>query len=163
MRSLLVLFICACVSLSFTNDAWAQEEMEPKKMEGHAWHQVAMVKFKAGMADSAMKIIDDHFMKAGMAMESDNPGPQIMRLRSGEWDMLMVWTMESIEDMEWERSPDDIEWWKKMVEQEGSEEKASKLMETYNKLVANSTTYLATTKTQVMEGETMGAATDQDE
>jgi hypothetical protein len=150
--------MCACVSLSFTNHAWAQEEMKPKKMEGHTWHQVAMVKFEPGMADSAMNIIDDHFMKAGMAMQSDSPGPQIMRLRSGEWDMLMVWTMESIEDMEWERSPDDIEWWQQLVEQEGSEEKASKLMETYNQLVANSTTYLATTKTQVMEGETMGAA-----
>lgn len=157
MRSLLALLICLCVSFSYTADVFAQE-MEAKKMEGHSWHQVAFVKFKAGMADSAMKIIDNHFMKAGMAMESDAPGPQIMRMRSGEWDIMMLWPMKGIEDMNWEVSPEDVEWWNKMVEQEGSEEKASKLMKDYNQLVANSTTYLATTQMPEMEGETMGDA-----
>lgn len=159
MRSLLALLICICVSLSYTGDAFAQE-MEAKKMEGHSWHQVAFVKFKAGMADSAMKIIDNHFMKAGMAMESDAEGPKIMRFRSGEWDIMMLWPMKGIEDLEWEVSPEDVEWWQKMVEQEGGEEKASKLMKNYMDMVANSTTYLATSQMPETEEETMGAATD---
>ncbi|MGM0546517.1 MAG: hypothetical protein ACQEST_07330 [Bacteroidota bacterium] len=155
MRLLLALFISVCVSLSYVGDTFAQQ-MEAKKMEGHNWHQLVMVKFKAGMADSAMKIIDNHFMKAGMEMESEMPAPQVMRMRSGEWDMMMVWTMDSIEDMEWEMSPEDIKWWEQMVEQEGSEEKAMELMRTFDEMITNSTSYLATSKEQ-MPSETMGA------
>ncbi|PAU94560.1 hypothetical protein CK503_07130 [Aliifodinibius salipaludis] len=154
MRSLYAALICVCVLLSYTGDAFAQE-MEAKKMEGHTWHELVMVKFEAGMADSAMKIIDNHFMKAGMEMESDMPAPQIMRLRSGEWDLMMVWTMDSIEDMNWEMSPEDIKWWEQMVEQEGSEEKAIKLMRTFDDMISNSTSYLATSKQQT-PSETMG-------
>ncbi len=155
MRSFFTLLICICVSTSYVGDAFAQE-MEAKKMEGHTWHQLVMVKFQAGMADSAMKIIDNHFMKAGMDMESEMPPPQVMRLRSGEWDLMMVWTMDSIEDMDWEMSPDDIEWWQKLVEQEGGEENATKLMRTFDEMITNSTSYLATTQQQTTS-ETMGA------
>ena len=63
------------------------------------------------MADSAMKIIDNHFMKAGMAMESDTSGPQIICMCSGESDIMMLWPMKGIEDMNWKVS-EDLEWWK---------------------------------------------------
>lgn len=155
MRTFITIVTCAFVSLSFTMSATAQD-MQPKKMEGHTWHQVVMVKFKAGMTDSAMKIINNHFMKAGMEMESEMPAPQIMRLRSGEWDLMMVWTMKGIEDMEWEMSPEDVEWWQKMVEQEGSAENAMRLMRTFDEMITNSTSYLATTQ-QETPRESMGA------
>ncbi len=155
MRSLFAFILCACFSLAITFDAVAQDMPEAKKMEGHTWHQVVMIKFKPGMVDSAAKIIDDHFMKAGMEMESDMPGPQIMRLRSGEWDMLMVWTMKGIEDMNWETSPDDAKWMAQMAKQEGGMDKAMKLMKSYVSLIDNSTSYLATTRD--MAGEAMGS------
>lgn len=155
MRPLFALILGVCFSLTITFDAAAQDMPEAKKMEGHTWHQVVMVKFKPGMTDSAAKIINDHFMKAGMEMESDIPGPQIMRLHSGEWDMLMVWTMKDIEDMNWETSPDDIKWMAQMAEQEGGMDKARKLIKDYLSLIDNSTSYLATTRD--MAGEAMGS------
>lgn len=158
MKSLFAFILCVCFSLAITFDAVAQDMPQAKKMEGHTWHQVVMVKFKPGMVDSAANIIDNHFMKAGMAMESDMPGPQIMRLHSGEWDMMMVWTMRSIEDMNWETSPEDAKWMAQMAKQEGSMDNAMKLMKSYLSLIDHSTSYLATTQNPQMEGESMGSA-----
>lgn len=148
-----ILFCCFIFMAAVKSQA--QETVKAKKMEGHTWHQVVMVKFKPGMADSAAKIIDDHFMKAGMEMESDMPGPQMMRLRSGEWDMLMVWTLKGIEDLNWETSPDDAKWMAQMAKQEGGMDKAMKLMKDYMSLIDHSTSYLATTHN--MPGEAMGS------
>lgn len=156
MKRIITGVALSCFLVMSAVDGYAQETMQAKKMEGHTWHQVVMVKFKTGMADSAMKIINNHFMKAGMKMESDSPPPQIMRLRSGEWDLMMVWTLNSIEDMEWEISPEDVKWWDQMVKQEGGEEKAMQLMQTFDKMVTNSTSYLATSQ-EPAEGETMGS------
>lgn len=137
-----------------TDTATTTDTLKAKKMEGHTWHQVVMVKFKPGTMNEAMKIIDNHFVKAGM--ESGTEGPQLLQLKTGEWDMMMVWTMDSIEDMEWEIHPDDEKWWAAMAEQEGGMDKAMEVMQKYMKMIDNSTTYLATSQQTMSEG-TMGS------
>jgi hypothetical protein len=130
------------------------QEMKAKKMEGHTWHQVVMVKFKPGTVDKAKNIIDNHFVKAGM--EANVPGPTIMEFKTGEWDMMFVWKMNSINDMEWEIHPDDEKWWAAMVAQEGNEEKAMKVWQDYMNIIENSTTVLATSR-DPSRAETMGS------
>lgn len=147
-----VLFACFLVISAF--DGFAQETMKAKKMEGHTWHQVVMVKFEPGTMDKAMKLIDEHFAKAGM--DAGLPGPKVMTFKTGEWDMMFVWNMDAISDMDWEISPDDEKWWAQMVKQEGSEEQAMNVWQEYLGYIENSTSYLATSK-ESMEGETMGS------
>lgn len=57
--------------------------LKAKKMEGHTWRQVVMVRFKPGTIDSAKSIINNHFAKAGM--ESGMDGLQMMQFKTGEW------------------------------------------------------------------------------
>ena len=142
-----------CLILTFSVLSFAQETMEAKKMENQTWHQVVLVKFKPGTMDQVQEIIDKHFAKAGM--EAKVPGPDIMRMRTGEWDMMFIWTMDSINDMDWEVHPDDEKWWGALVKQEGSAEKAQQLMQKYMGFIDNSTSYLATSP-KTMAGESMG-------
>lgn len=142
-----------CIMLTFSASGFAQEMMEAKKMENQTWHQVVLVKYKPGTIDQVQEIIDKHFAKAGM--EAKVPGPDIMRFRTGEWDMMFVWTMDSLSDMNWEVHPDDAKWWNALVKQEGSAEKAQEVMQKYMGFIESSTSYLATTRNE-MGGESMG-------
>ncbi|MDZ7683389.1 MAG: hypothetical protein U5J63_17190 [Fodinibius sp.] len=103
MKSNLTGILSLCIMLMFSTVTFAQDEMpKAQKMKGHTWHQVVMVKYKPGTISEAMKIINNHFMKAGI--ESETPGPKVMQFKTGEWDMMMVWTMDTISDMDWEVS-----------------------------------------------------------
>ena len=153
MKAILTGMLSLCIMIMFSTTAFAQEEMpKAKKMEGHSWHQVVMVKYMPGTMSDAMKMISDHFMKAGMNAET--PGPQIMEFKTGEWDMMMVWTMDNIQDMDWEVTPDDEKWWKAMANQEGGMDKAMKVMQKYMDIVDRSTSYLAMTRQPM--SDTMG-------
>lgn len=121
---------------------YAQDLPKAKKMENLTWHQVVMVKYKPGKMSEAKKLINDHFMKAGI--EAGTAGPEIMEFKTGEWDMMMVWTMKDLSDMEWEVHPDDEKWWAAMAAQEGGADKAMQVMQQYMNLVDNTTSYLAT-------------------
>ena len=155
MRAILSIVVGLCFILITSVPSFGQDEApKAKKMEGHTWHQVVMVKYKPGTTSEAMKIINDHFMKAGM--ESGTPGPEIMQFKTGEWDMMMVWSMDSISEMDWEVSPDDEKWWAAMAEQEGSMEKAMEVMQKYMDMVESSTSYLATSQ-QPMPEKSMGS------
>ena len=140
------LFLCLLVTGISTSQA---QDMKAKKMEGHTWHQVVMVKFKAGKFTEAKKMINDHFMKAGIA--SGGEGPQIIEFKSGEWDVMFIWNMENISDMDWEITPDDEKWWAAMAEQEGGMDKAMGVMQKYLSLVDQSTSYLAISRQPEME------------
>ncbi len=144
MKQLIAAVLFACFLAVSATDSWAQQDMQAKKMEGHTWHQVVMVKFKPGKISQAKQIINNHFMQAGI--ESGTPGPQMMDIKSGEWDMMFIWTMNGIEDMDWEIHPDDEKWWKALVEQEGGQEAAMKVWQQYMELIDSSTLYLATTQ-----------------
>ena len=152
LSGMLVLCFMAITALSgFAQDT---EAPKAKKMEGHSWHQVVMVKFKPGTMDQAKKIIHDHFMKAGMA--SDTEGPQIMQFKSGEWDMMFIWNMNDISEMNWEVTPDGEKWWAEMAKQEGSMEKAMGVMKEYLGLIDTSTSYLTISQAaEPMEEEPM--------
>ncbi len=63
-----------------------------------------MVKFKPGMMEQAVQLIDEHFAKAGMA---STPGPQMMQFKTGDWDMKFIWSMDDITDMNWEVHSED--------------------------------------------------------
>lgn len=139
-----ILFLCFTAMTALSGFAQDTEMPKAKKMEGHTWHQVVMVKFKPGTMDQAKKVINNHFMKAGMA--SGTEGPQIMQFKSGEWDMMFIWNMDDISDMNWEISPDSEKWWAEMAKQEGSMEKAMGVMKKYLGYIDNSTSYLATSQ-----------------
>lgn len=132
------LFLCLLVTGISTSQA---QEMKAKKMEGHTWHQVVMIKFKPGKFTEAKKLINDHFRKAGLA--SDLPGPQIIEFKSGEWDAMFIWKMNNINDMDWEVNPEDEKWWAALAEQEGGTDKAMEVMQKYLNLIDQSTSYLA--------------------
>ncbi|MCW9707015.1 hypothetical protein [Fodinibius salsisoli] len=143
------LFLCFMAMSSLSGFAQEMETPKAKKMEGHTWHQVVMVKFKPGSMDEAKSLIHDHFMKAGMSSETE--GPQMMQFKSGEWDMMFIWKMDNISDMDWEVTPDDEKWWAEMAKQEGGMDKAMAVMKKYLDLVHNSTSYLAVSEAMPME------------
>ena len=156
MKQLTMGVVLSCFMLMTAMTGYGQEQqtMKAKKMEGHTWHQVVMVKFKPGSMDKAKNIINNHFAKAGM--EANLPGPQMMEFKTGEWDMMFVWSMDSISDMDWEIHPDDEKWWAAMVAQEGSEEKAMKVWQDYMDTIENSNMVLATSR-EPPTAETMGS------
>ncbi|WP_138431362.1 hypothetical protein [Fodinibius saliphilus] len=154
MRQLIVSSVFICFFMMSISTANAQEMPKAKKMEGHTWHQVVLVKYKPGTINKAKNIIKNHFEKAGM--ESDVPGPQVMEMKTGEWDMMFIWTMKDISEMEWEVHPNDEKWWAAMAKQEGGMEKAMKVMTDYMDLINQSTSYLATTQEE-MTSKTMGS------
>lgn len=143
MKKVLVGIIVMGVTVMFSTASLAQELPKAKKLENRTWHEVVMVKFEPGKMGQAMNIIHNHFEKAGKA--AGTPGPQLFEMRSGEWDILLVWTMDDISEMNWEVGPDSEKWWKAMAEQEGGAEKAMKVWQNYIDMVEETTSYIATT------------------
>lgn len=152
MKQLISGFLFVCLLAAGISTGHAQD-MKAKKMEGHTWHQVVMVKFKPGKFTEAKKMIDDHFMKAGMTSKLE--GPQFIEFKSGEWDAMFIWKLNNISDMDWEIHPDDEKWWAAMAEQEGGMEQAMSVMQKYLDLVDQSTTYLATSRQSAIEEMTL--------
>lgn len=142
MRKLIMGIVVVGVTTMLTTVSWAQELPTAKKLENRTWHEVIMVKFEPGKMGQAMDIIQNHFEKAGAA--AGTPGPQLFEMRSGEWDLLLVWTMDDITDLKWEVGPDSEKWWKAMAELEGGAEEAMQVWQDYIDLVEVSTTYIAT-------------------
>lgn len=137
-----MVFVCIMAQPGF-----AQDTPTAKKMENKVWHSVVMVDFKPGTVGEAMGIIQNHFQKAGM--KAGVPGPSTMlEMRSGEWDLMLVWDMEDISDMNWEVSPENEKWWKAMAEQEGGADKAMEVWKKYMSMIDRSTSYLATSTKQ---------------
>lgn len=121
--------------------AHAQDDPQPKKYENVDWHSVVMINFKAGKSGRALEIIRDHFLPS--SEESGTPTPIIVELKSGEWDLMMVWTMKGGPgDMEWETSPEGVKWRQALNAREGGPENADKLYQEYISLVQNSTSYV---------------------
>ena len=154
MKKLISGILFACLFAVGVSVGQAQD-MKAKKMEGHTWHQVVMVKFKPGTYSDAKKIIDANFMKAGMTAKL--PGPQIIEFKSGEWDTMFIWTMKSIDDMDWEVHPDDEAWWMALAEQEGGSDKAGEIMQKYMSMIDQSTSYLAVSRKAGMSNETLSS------
>jgi hypothetical protein len=115
----------------------AQEEPQPKRFENVEWKRIMYVKYVPGKMGRALEIIDDHFVKAGQA--AGTASPVRYEMRTGEWDLVLVWNMkEGVETMIWEVSPDNIAWRKKLNEQLGGADKAQAVWDEYMSLVAHS-------------------------
>lgn len=125
----------------------SQDMPKAHKMENTSWHEVVLIDFKPGKAGEAMDIIDNHFVKA--AEKAGNPGPEMeLVMETGNWDMLLVWNMDSPSEMEWDVSPEGEKFMKALSEQEGSWKKAQELFDKYQSLIDESTSYIATSDTE---------------
>jgi hypothetical protein len=119
----------------------AQTDPQPAKYKDVTWHSITLVDFKSGETQHAKEIIEK-FESAGKS--AGTPTPKTYWFTTGKYDMMVIWKLEGgPADLEWNWSPDGVEWWKAFVAQEGSEEAANKLQSEYGSLIANSTTNIA--------------------
>ena len=147
MRAIFIIICVVIFAFSAGGDlSYAQEEnMQSKRYENVEWKTIVHIKYYNGKRARALEIIRDHFKKAGK--KAGTPGPEQYILRSGEWDMMLIWNMKGgIEDMTWERSPDGVAWRKALNEQEGGADKAQAILDEYRSLVANSSADIAMQK-----------------
>jgi len=115
------------------------EEPSPKKHDA-TWHRVVFVNFKAGKAGEANDIIKKY---ESAAVRAGTPQPEKYWFETGPYDLMLIWDLKGgPADLEWKWSPDGVNWWKALVDQEGSEEAADELRNRYSDLVANSTSQL---------------------
>lgn len=129
------------LSMFLASVVFAQEEVKPVKFENVTWHNVVLVNFKPGKVARAKEIMKQ-YQAAGDAAKLK--GPERYWMETGEYDMMLVWTMEGgPADLEWDRSPNGIKWRTEMIKQLGSDEAVKKLQEEYSSLVDNSTNYIS--------------------
>ena len=132
------------ISFSFVfgaSVATAQDDDEGPQTQGDdaVYVSVSMVDYKPGMRTDALELIAEHFKPAGEA--AGLPGPVAIHFQTGEWDAAFHWRLEGgMKDLEWYRSPDDIEWMAALAEQEGSMEAAEELVAKYGSMISRSIT-----------------------
>ncbi len=129
------------VILFIASGALAQEEMQPTKYENVSWHQVVLVDYKPGKEKRVKEIIK-LYEAAGKA--AGTPKPEMIWFMSGEYDLMLIWTLkDGPSEFEWQFSPDGLKWWKEFVNQQGSKEVAEKIHAEYMDLISSYTSYLA--------------------
>lgn len=133
-----LLLICC---LLFTFQLSAQEPVA-KKYDSPEWKSVVMVDYHSGKLGRALEIIDDHFEKA--AAKAGTNSPMRLVMETGEYDVLLIWDMKGgLDEMNWERSPENIKWWNALSKLEGGEDKAQALMNEYQSLIRSGKSELA--------------------
>jgi len=143
MKNVIVGIAGFAITLFSAGQALGQDMPKAHKMENVSWHTVVLVDFEPGKTDEAMNIINNHFVKA--AEKAGNSGPAMeLEMQTGEWDLMLVWNMDSPSEMEWEVSPEGEKFMKALSEQEGSLKKAQELFDKYQSLIDESTSYIAT-------------------
>ena len=124
----------------FAVSAQAQEdEGGPLKWgEDAKYVQTSVVKFKAGKRERAMEIIAEYFVKA--TEKAGTPGPlMVIHMQTGRWDLAVVWELKGgTADLEWYRSPRDVEWYEALAEIAGGEEEAGAIMKEWSGSIADS-------------------------
>jgi hypothetical protein len=117
------------------------DEPKPSAKNNVLWHSITMIEYKPGTVDEARILIqkfDAASEAAGTAL------PDTYWFESGKYDLIVTWKLnEGNTDFEGKWSPYGEAWWNALVEQEGSEEAATKLQTDYNNLVASSVTSVA--------------------
>ena len=121
---------------------YAQEEMQPKRFENVEWKNIVYIKYHAGKQTRADEIIRDYFQKA--AEKAGTKPPEAFDMRSGKWDKMLIWNLKGgVEDLSWQMSPDNIKWWKALIDVTGGPDKAQATMDEYQSLVAETYKELA--------------------
>lgn len=135
------LSLLAVVMAVMVSGALAQNEVKPEKYENVTWHRIVLIDYKAGQDSRAREIIE-MYEAAGKAAGLQSP--ERHWLSTGEYDMMLIWTMNGgPSDMEWRRSADNVKWWSEFVKQQGSEEAATKIRREYSELISSSTSYIS--------------------
>jgi hypothetical protein len=105
------------------------------------WHTITVIDYKPGTVDNAKECIrkfEAASEKAGI------PSPEIYWFESGKYDVIVTWKLQDgPADLQGKWNPAGETWWKALVTQEGSEEAALKLQNSYNELIATSHTSIA--------------------
>lgn len=120
----------------------AQQDMQAKKYDNPEWKRIVLIRYKPDKSGRAKEIINDYYLKA--CTKSGTPVPAtLLDIKTGEWDMLLVWDMkEGIEEMNWETRPDDIAWKKALDEIAGSASKANAVLDEFSSLIDRQVTYI---------------------
>jgi hypothetical protein len=134
--------VLSCI-LSFLMLGFAHaQEMKAKKFDNPEWKYISFLKFKAGKSDRAHEIIKNYFEKS--AQKASVPSPSlVVDLMTGEWDMMVVWSLKGgVEDLNWEVSPDDAKWMSAMNEIAGGAGKGKAILDEFSDLIARESRYL---------------------
>lgn len=135
------LILVVGIMIFIAGNTHAQEELKPQKYENVTWHRVVLVDYKPGQVSRAKEIMTQ-YQAASDAVNLK--GPERYWMETGEYDLMLVWTMEGgPSDLEWDRSPNSIKWRTQMIKQLGSEEALKKLQQEYSSLITNSTSYIS--------------------
>jgi hypothetical protein len=131
----------AVFAFSFLMSSAYAQDMKAKKYDDPTWTQVVFVNYLPGKMSRAKEIIRDYFVPASKKAGTRSPSLTV-DLTTGEWDMMIVWTMPNVEEMNWEISPDNIKWMTALNEIAGNADKSKAIRDEYSSLVKNSTSYL---------------------
>lgn len=138
MKKILFLIIPLCLSALL----YAHPD-EPKQGESGkvVWHSITMIDYKPGTLDEVKSLIE----KFEAASETSGTAlPELYWFKSGKYDLIVTWKLqEGQADFQGKWSPYGESWWSALVEQEGSEEAATRLQSHYNELIDASVTTVA--------------------
>jgi hypothetical protein len=117
----------------------AQEMAAPKKHENSSWLMMVNVKFKPGKIEDAMKIINEHFAPAGMAIGMTDV--RVLHHVGGAWDLTLMFPMpEGPRQLEWAVTPQDAKWMAEMAKREKGMANAMALLNRYADMLAREET-----------------------
>ncbi len=127
----IVIVLIACLSV------FAASAQQGKKFdESTTWHWFVYVDYHTGKYDRAMEIIENHFKTA--SDKAGTPKPEMYHMMSGDYDLIVVWTIENgPADLNWDVHPNSEKWMKAFNEQEGGAENGKAIRDEYNSLVRN--------------------------
>ncbi len=137
MRRVVLAVLALVVGSPLT--AKAQETAQPEKYVDVAWYEVHYTKFKQGTHEEAERIIREHFIPVDIAVGRDVIP---FDYSTGEWDHVVYFPIDNPADLEWRRSPVDVEWWAAFVEQEGGEDEANALYQHFEQLIVRRENHL---------------------
>lgn len=110
----------------------------PANHSGYSWHSIRLVEFKPGTEQTARQLIRK-FESATVAAGKDTP--ELRWFETGKYDLVITWNLDRNPDNDiWTWCPDETDWWKALVAQEGSEEAARKVQSDYHALIETSVT-----------------------
>ncbi len=141
MKSITNIFRLFAVTAAFAMIAMpasAQDDDEGPLTQGDdaKYLSISHVKYKPGKRETAMQLISEHFKPAGKAAGTAGPIMAI-HYQTGKYDATFVWQLDGgMADLEWYRSADDVKWFAALAEQEGGEEQAQALLDSYVDCIA---------------------------
>ena len=124
----------------FTVPALAQDEDDSGPItqgEDARYVEAVAIKYKPGKRERAIEIINEYFAPATEKAGTADP-MLVLHMQTGRWDVIVIWEMAGgMADLEWYRSPENVQWYGAFIEIAGGEEEAGAIMEEYDSTVAD--------------------------